>query len=217
MSLTDSSPSAAKTVLPGGIFFLRGWLGILLLTPLGFAVALSGIPSHVGAFSCLACSVVGALIIVTGVVWRTWAMLYVGGRKTKSLVQTGPYSLSRHPLYFGTFIIGIGAGVMLQSITWTLAFIVLFPIIYMPVIAEEERALRTNHPQAFDGFKARVPNRILPRFRDFKPGDKYLDVHLKAQWNQAKRGLFTLAAIPAIELIQTMRSTGIIPAWWDLF
>jgi len=187
------------------------------MAPLGIAVAFSGLPSHTGAFGCLACSTGGALIIIAGVVWRTWAMLYVGGRKTKSLVQVGPYSLSRHPLYFGTFLVGVGAGVMLQSFTWTAAFIALFPLIYMPVIAEEERALRANHPTPFDEFKSRVPNRILPRWSDYRSGGKYVEVHMKAQWNQAKRGLLTLAAIPAIELIQTMRSTGMIPAWWYLY
>jgi protein-S-isoprenylcysteine O-methyltransferase Ste14 len=217
MSSSKASSSTPKTVLPGGIFFLRGWLGVLTLTPLGVAVALSEIPCQAGTFGCLFWSVFGASIIVAGLVWRTWAMLYVGGRKTVSLVQTGPYSLSRHPLYFGTFLVGIGAGVMLQSITWTAAFLVLFPLIYMPVIAEEERALRLNHEQPFDAFVSHVPNRILPRWRDFQAGEKYGDVHMKAQWNQAKRALLTLAAIPAIELIQTMRTAGTIPAWWHLF
>ncbi|MGB0952914.1 MAG: methyltransferase family protein [Planctomycetota bacterium] len=161
-------------------------------------------------------SSLGALLILTGVLWRTWAMLYVGGRKSRTLVQTGPYSLSRHPLYFGTFLVGLGAGVMLQSITFVAAFLLLFPIIYLPVIQEEERVLHWNHPLDFEGYRMRVPHRFLPSLRSVEMGEPTLRVHVKAQWNQAKRGLLTLAAIPMLQLLLTLRSQGNLPVWFSL-
>jgi protein-S-isoprenylcysteine O-methyltransferase Ste14 len=212
----QEAPDTTKTVLPDGVFFLRGWLGILVLVPLGFAVVFSGIHAPADSISCYLCSAAGAAVILTGTIWRSWAMLYVGGRKTKELVRVGTYSMSRHPLYFGTLLVGIGAGIMLQSITWTARYLGLFPLIYLPVIGVEERALRMTHPATFQEFVFAVPRRILPRFSSFDPGGRFREVHMKAQWNQAKRGLVTLAAIPAIELLQLLRSDGVLPVWWNL-
>lgn len=216
-STPQSKPPSQPVVRqPGGIFLLRGWLGILTLTPLGFATALSVLPfSSFGLYGIL-WSTVGALLILTGVLWRTWAMFYVGGRKSRTLVQTGPYSLSRHPLYFGTFLVGLGAGVMLQSLTFVAAFLVVFPIIYLPVIQEEERVLHWNHPNQFERFRLHVRHRFLPSLRRVEMGDPTLRVHVKAQWNQAKRGLLTLAAIPLLQLLQTLRSQGSLPVWFSL-
>lgn len=214
--MTAEAPSN-KTVLPGGIFFLRGWLGVIVFLPLGILVACSEPKALVGSYGGFAFSALGGAVLLGGIVYRTWAQLYVGGRKTTSLVCTGPYSLSRHPLYFGTFLVGIGAGIMLQSLTWLVLYLALFPMIYLPVIAEEERALRANHPDAHKDFVGRIPNRILPRLRDFNAGEKYGEVHMKAQWNQGKRGLLTLAAIPALEFVQILRSSGVLPTWLNLY
>lgn len=204
------------SALPGGIFHWRGKLGIVGLAPLLLLTVTSPIHAHLGEYAYLLCSAIGALLIVIGVGWRSWAMLFVGGRKSRELVQEGPYSLSRHPLYFGSFLVALGAGVMLQSLTFSLVILLGFPWLYLPVIAEEERILQQNHGQSFRDFCERVPQRLFPRWHTFAAGGRYQQVHLRAQWNQAKRGLVTLAAIPMLELLQTMRSNGVLPEWLTL-
>ena len=41
----------------------------------------------------------GIALIVICIVGRTWASLYIGGRKSKELTTRGPYSIMRNPLY----------------------------------------------------------------------------------------------------------------------
>lgn len=57
---------------------------------------------------------VGAFLIVVAIVGRTWCALYIGGRKLEELVQCGPYSIVRNPLYvfflFGVVGICLGTG-----------------------------------------------------------------------------------------------------------
>ena len=202
--------------LPGGIFHWRGRLGVVGLAPILILVAFSPIHSPLGEIPFFLCSAMGAVLIVLGVGWRSWAMLYVGGRKSRELVQSGPYSLCRHPLYFGTLLVGLGAGVMLQSLTFFLVMLLGFPLLYLPVIKEEERVLEQNHRREFSNFQERVPRRILPRWRTFSVGGNYHEVHIRAQWNQTKRSVWTLAAIPILEFIQTLRSNGMLPEFVNL-
>lgn len=42
----------------------------------------------------------GFLLVLTGVFGRLWSILYIGNKKNVSLVTTGPYSVTRNPLYF---------------------------------------------------------------------------------------------------------------------
>src|SRR5882757_8547660 len=42
---------------------------------------------------------VGVVLIVLCVMGRTWASLYIAGRKGEKLVSDGPYSVCRNPLY----------------------------------------------------------------------------------------------------------------------
>jgi len=197
--------------LPGGIFHWRGRLGAVGLAPLLFLVVSSPIPSRLGKIPFFLCSAFGALMIVLGVGWRSWAMLYIGGRKSRELVQSGPYSMCRHPLYFGTLLVGLGAGIMLQSLTFCLVILGGFPLLYLPVMKEEERVLESNHRREFAFYQERVPRKLFPRWRTFSVGGRYQHVHLRAQWNQTKRSLWTLAAIPVLEFLQTMRSNGLLP------
>lgn len=98
-------------------------------------------------------------LVIPGVMLRAYASGYV--KKNRELTQTGPYAHTRNPLYLGSMLIAAGFAVALES--WMIAVVLAagFAIIYIPVIASEERFLRTT----FDGFPAycrRVP-RLIPR------------------------------------------------------
>jgi hypothetical protein len=82
-------------------------------------------------------------------------------KKNLELAVTGPYAHTRNPLYLGSMLIAAGfAGALLS---WPLALVLAsgFAVIYVPVIASEERFLRATFP-AFDAYCRRVP-RLIPR------------------------------------------------------
>jgi protein-S-isoprenylcysteine O-methyltransferase Ste14 len=98
-------------------------------------------------------------LVVPGLWLRGYAAGYV--KKNRELTQTGPYAYTRNPLYLGSILIAAGFAVALSSWTVAIALAVMFLLIYVPVIASEERFLRSTFPE-FDGYCRRVP-RLIPR------------------------------------------------------
>ncbi len=82
-------------------------------------------------------------------------------KKNQELSVTGPYAYTRNPLYLGSTL--IAAGFALALLSWPLALLLAvgFAAIYIPVIASEERFLRTAFPE-FDSYCRSVP-RFIPR------------------------------------------------------
>tara|TARA_B000000460_G_scaffold223467_1_gene176579 strand:- start:467 stop:1117 length:651 start_codon:yes stop_codon:yes gene_type:complete len=100
---------------------------------------------------------VGALLVVKG-----WVRIYFSGQR---LVDTGVYSVIRHPQYTGIFLIVLG-----ELINWpTIATLVLAPIIlllYINLARREEMALVAEFGEVYRAYQARVPM-FFPSLRDF--------------------------------------------------
>ncbi len=98
-------------------------------------------------------------LVVPGLWLRAYAAGYV--KKNLELTVTGPYARTRNPLYLGSMLIAAGFAVALLS--WPVALVLAlgFAVIYVPVIASEERFLRATFP-GFDDYCRRVP-RLIPR------------------------------------------------------
>jgi protein-S-isoprenylcysteine O-methyltransferase Ste14 len=99
------------------------------------------------------------LLVVPGVMLRAYASGYV--KKNAELTVTGPYGYTRNPLYLGSMLIAFGFAAAARSLWIAIALVVLFAIIYVPVIRAEEEFLRGEFPE-FDEYRRRVP-RLLPR------------------------------------------------------
>ena len=59
---------------------------------------------------------VGIALILVCIAGRTWCTAYIGGRKKRELVTTGPYSIVRNPLYVFTLIGAVGVGLQFGSL-----------------------------------------------------------------------------------------------------
>jgi protein-S-isoprenylcysteine O-methyltransferase Ste14 len=105
------------------------------------------------------------VLVIPGLWLRAYASGYV--KKNRELTQTGPYAHTRNPLYLGSILIAAGFAVALLS--WPVAALLaaMFLIIYVPVIASEERFLRSTFAD-FDAYCRRVP-RLLPRISPAPP------------------------------------------------
>jgi protein-S-isoprenylcysteine O-methyltransferase Ste14 len=109
---------------------------------------------------------VGTLIAVPGMLLRALASGHV--KKNEELTTSGPYSYTRNPLYLGSLIMAVGFAVAARS-GWVLLLLVLmFLVIYLPVIRSEETFLRQKFP-TFEGYARMVP-RLLPRLTPYTPG-----------------------------------------------
>jgi protein-S-isoprenylcysteine O-methyltransferase Ste14 len=133
--------------------------------PLGFATALLYLFElwrHAPQTNAI---LVSLLLVLPGLWLRGYAAGYV--KKNRELTQTGPYAYVRNPLYLGSILIAAGFALALLSWIVALALAAMFLIIYIPVIASEERFLRATFPD-FDDYCRRVP-RLVPRLTAATP------------------------------------------------
>ena len=152
---------------------------------------------------------VGIVLIVTCILGRTWASLYIGGRKINSLVENGPYSVSRNPLYFFSVLGAAGVGAQVGSITLALACAAIAALVFAVVVVQEERVLREHHGAAFAEYSARVP-RFLPNLRLWRDS-RTLTVHQLRVVRTFADALIFLLSVPAAELIEMLQEGGYLP------
>jgi hypothetical protein len=99
-------------------------------------------------------------LVLPGLWLRAYAAGYV--KKDRELTVTGPYAHTRNPLYLGSML--MASGFALAVLSWPVALVLAcgFGLIYVPVMASEERFLRATFP-AYEAYSRRVP-RLIPRF-----------------------------------------------------
>ncbi|HZX96644.1 MAG TPA: isoprenylcysteine carboxylmethyltransferase family protein [Myxococcales bacterium] len=125
--------------------------------------------------------VAGLLLCASGQALRAWVLGQVpdgtSGQNEKliatSLNTTGPYELTRNPLYLGNLGITIGLCLVAHDVWLLILAAVLFWLQYRAIIAAEEEFLRSRFGQDYDAFCARVP-RFWPRLstaRSKRPWD----------------------------------------------
>jgi Phospholipid methyltransferase len=123
--------------------------------PLGFAFAAFYLWRARPTWSSL---LVGTAIALPGIFVRAVASGHV--EKDRVLATSGPYAYVRNPLYVGSIIIGIGFTVAARDLWILIAVVLLFIVIYLPVIRSEEAFLRSQFPR-YDDYARRVPS-LLP-------------------------------------------------------
>jgi len=107
---------------------------------------------------------IGWSCLLLGVAIRFWSIWHIAGRKSRAIVETGPYALCRNPLYLGTMLIGTSEAAFLKSGWFLLSFVSLILFYVMTVIPGEERKLYSRFGSDFQDYCERVP-RWWPRFR----------------------------------------------------
>lgn len=103
---------------------------------------------------------VGLPLVILGELIRTWSSGHI--RKDHALATDGPYSLTRNPLYFGSFVLGLGFALMANGWAVLFGFVLLFGLIYDATIEDEEQKLLKRFGETFTGYCREVP-RFFPR------------------------------------------------------
>ena len=150
--------------------------------------------------------------MLTGLAIRIWSILYVGGHKSDELVTDGPYSLCRHPLYIGTFLVAIGVGLAFENILMLIAIVGIITPIHLVAIILEEKHMEGNFPAEYASYKQRVP-RFWPRPSNYTSG-KTVVVSVRS----IRRVLVDTVAvlmIPEVEdFLEVLHDYGIVPVLW---
>jgi protein-S-isoprenylcysteine O-methyltransferase Ste14 len=142
---------------------------------------------------------IGLGAIVLAIVGRAWCTLYIGGRKKAEVVDRGPYSVSRNPLYLFSFIGAFGIGAQSGSLVIGAAFVAAAVMVFHLTVRREEAFLLREFGEGYARYFARTP-RFWPRFSLWRDSDE-LSVRPSLFLLTIRDGLVFLLAIPLFELI----------------
>ncbi len=120
---------------------------------------------------------VGVCLVLLGEMIRFNGVVHIGAvSRTRKhslgaqLVESGPFGVSRNPLYIGNFFIALGV-VFLTGVYWFVPFyIILFFIQYYPIVIWEEANLLKTFGDTYINYCFKIP-RWVPRsgFRELLP------------------------------------------------
>ncbi|HZJ45541.1 MAG TPA: isoprenylcysteine carboxylmethyltransferase family protein [Pyrinomonadaceae bacterium] len=169
----------------GGTFIQR-WR-----VPLGFAV---GIAFLFFARPTPKALLIGAFVSLPGLAIRAWASGHI--RKNARLAISGPYAFTRNPLYFGSFLVGLGFTIASGKWILALLFAALFLGIYLPVMRVEASTMAELFGQEYESYKETVPlffPRLTP-FRQAEAGPVKFDGKLYLRYREYRAALGLMAA-----------------------
>jgi protein-S-isoprenylcysteine O-methyltransferase Ste14 len=135
---------------------------------------------------------IGGAIAVGGELIRIWAAGHL--EKGSEVTQSGPYRLTRHPLYAGSALVAVGAAVASADAAAAAIVVAYVAITIAAAIRHEESNMRA----AFgDGYDAYVQSRAQPVARSFS-----LSRAIKNKEHKAVAGLLAAAALLAAKVLR---------------
>ncbi|HUG56987.1 MAG TPA: isoprenylcysteine carboxylmethyltransferase family protein [Candidimonas sp.] len=158
---------------------------------------------------------VGLGLVVAAIMGRCWCMLYLGGHKGTNLIDQGPYSISRNPLYVFSMMAVAGIGAQSGSILLGLGLALFVYAVFNNVIDEEERLLRKVFGPQYAEYCARVP-RLAPRFSLWK-SEAQVMFSVPGLWRTLRDAAPYLLALPLFELVEWGQSSGFLPVLIRLY
>lgn len=137
------------------------------------------------------------LLILFATFGRLWALGYISGNKSHTLIVEGPYSLMRNPLYFFSLCGAIGLGLASKSVLVFSLLVLAFAAYYPLVIRAEEEHLERLQGDDFRRYKASVPA-FYPRFSTFREQASY-----PVDARRMRRAFFSVMWFPLTFFIMT--------------
>lgn len=153
--------------------------------------------------------IAGIALIVIGIAGRLWSTLYIGGRKSASVVTDGPYSITRNPLYVFSSVAAAGVGAQMGSITAAVGFGVACAAAFHVVILREEKFLTARLGADYSAYMRKVP-RFFPDLSLYHEGDTS-GFRPKLLLTTLLDGLVFLVAMPLFEIIDSAQVAGTVP------
>jgi protein-S-isoprenylcysteine O-methyltransferase Ste14 len=152
---------------------------------------------------------VGIVLIAICVSGRTWCSLDIGNRKTTEVVQDGPYSMVRNPLYFFSIIGAFGVGAQAGGITASLVCGFLTWAVFSRMAQIEEDHMVEKFGTQYFYYMMRVP-RLWPNFSLYH-SRKSLEVFPAQIVVTFLDASIFFVAMPIMELFDYLHGVGTLP------
>lgn len=188
----------------------------LLLAILGACVLAAVTRSQGGADGLTheAIEAIGLGMIALCLVGRAWCSLYIGGRKKAEIVDQGPYSISRNPLYVFSFIGAFGMGAQTGTITIATLFLVIALGVFYMTVRKEEAWLEAHFGDAYRAYCALTP-RFWPDFSKWRDSQT-IEVRPSFFLITLRDGLAFFLAVPLFEALEHAQDVGWVSVMFSL-
>ena len=175
------------------LFRWRSYLPLLLLPILLLALKESEFPHALWELSCVMVAFVGFVIrcITVGYVAKGTSGRTTQGPKAGMLNIMGMYSIVRHPLYLGNFIMILGIAAFIKVWWFLLVVILAFGLYYERIMFAEEEFLKKKFGRVFDDWALNTPP-FIPKLMNWKKPTLLLS--LKTILKREYHGFFAIIA-----------------------
>lgn len=95
---------------------------------------------------------IGAVVAVVGELVRIWAAGHL--EKGREVTSSGPYAVTRHPLYLGSFLIAVGLVIAAFDVAVAVIVLAYLAITYTAAIRTEEAHLTEKFGAAYPEYRA---------------------------------------------------------------
>lgn len=110
---------------------------------------------------------IGFIFIMLGTFFRAWASGFIN--KNNELATNGPYALSRNPLYFGNFILGVGIAIASNQVFCYIIFAVYYFLFFPALMIMENKRMRDKFGKKYENWSKGL-NSFFPGIKKIKSG-----------------------------------------------
>nr|WP_316626850.1 isoprenylcysteine carboxylmethyltransferase family protein [uncultured Brevundimonas sp.] len=180
---------------------------MLLIAILG-VIAFAAVTRSIGGDTLLheGLEAIGLALIAICIIGRAWCSLYIGGRKKAEIVDRGPYSITRNPLYVFSFMGAFGMGGLTGSATIAMMFLLIAVAVFAATVRREEAWLSSTFGEVYAAYVARTP-RFWPNLSLWRDGDT-LEIRPAFFVRTLRDGAVMVLAYPLFESIEYFQDIG---------
>ena len=153
----------------------------------------------------------GELLIAACALGRVYTTAFLGGHKNTQLIDHGPFSVVRNPLYACSLTGVAGVAVMSGNAIVMLLLPAAFYGLFSALVAREEARLVEIFGDDYRAYCASTP-RFLPDFRRFRT-EAVMQVNPALLWNAVRDAALWFFALPLFELVGHAKAVGWLPNW----
>lgn len=166
----------------------RSFVGIVCLTILLYLAEPS--PKSVA---------VGFFFVIAGMFFRAWSSGYIN--KDNELATDGPYALTRNPLYFGNFVLGLGIAIAGNNIYSYLIFFIFYLMFFPFLMIIEHKRLKKKFGKKYEEW-SKKSNSFFPKIKRLKNLGFNISYYMK---NREYRVLYFSLFVIAILVLKVLK------------
>ncbi|MCK5059035.1 MAG: isoprenylcysteine carboxylmethyltransferase family protein [Candidatus Aminicenantes bacterium] len=119
---------------------------------------------------------VGFFFVIAGMFFRAWSSGYIN--KDNELATQGPYALTRNPLYFGNFILGLGIAIAGNNIASYIIFFVFYLMFFPFLMYIEHKRLKKIFGSKYEEW-SKKSNSFFPKIKRLKKLEFNISYYMK--------------------------------------